>query len=235
MSLLQLDHVGKRYRYGARELEVLRAVSLEIDERELIAIWGPRDSGRSTLLRIAGGIEAPDTGQVWFRGRAMRVGGTEMPGGIAYCQSTFRSLEGQRVLEELIAAQLALGIRASGARARASETLERVGARTCEARRPCELDRSEAVRVSLARALLQEPALLVVDEPTTRVEPLERDRVLELLRSLSDDGIAVLMAVDRGASLFAADRALSLADGMLRGHVAPELAPIVELPLRLSG
>jgi ABC-type multidrug transport system ATPase subunit len=91
------------------------------------------------------------------------------------------------------------------------------------------------VRVSLARALLQEPALVVIDEPTTKVEPLERDRVLELLRSLSDDGIAVLMAVDRGASLFAADRALSLADGVLRGHVAPELAPVVELPLRVSG
>lgn len=235
MSLLSLEHVSKRYRHGLRHEEVLRDVSLELHEGELVAVWGLRHSGRSTLLRLAAGIEAPDCGVVRFRGAALRVGGGAIADGIAYCKPTLRNAEGQLVLEELIAAQLALGIRRSGARTRAFEALERAGAHRCEARWPHELDRAETVRVGIARALIQGPALLVIDEPTTGVDALERDKIMELLRSLSGDGMAVLLSVDKGTSLFAADRALSLSYGVLRGHVAPELAPVVELPLRVSG
>ncbi|MCL2770565.1 MAG: ATP-binding cassette domain-containing protein [Solirubrobacterales bacterium] len=233
--MLELERISKRYRNGARDIEVLRDVSLELHEREVIAVWGARRSGRSTLLRIAAGVEAPDVGTVRFAGRHLALGGGAVAGGIAYCAPAARSLEGQLVLEELIAAQLALGTRPSGARARAVGALERAGAFDCQARRPHELDSAEAARVAIARALLQEPSLLVIDEPTTGVEAQERDRILELLRSLSKDGIAILMSLDKGIGLFAADRALAVGEGRLRGHVAPELAPIVELPLRLSG
>jgi putative ABC transport system ATP-binding protein len=233
MSVLELEHVSKRFRHGARPVQVLSDASLELHDRELIAVWGPRGSGRSTLLRLAAGIEAPDSGVVRFRGRELAVGGGAIAGGIAYCQPTYRGVEGQPVLEELIAAQLALGVRASWARARAWQALERTGARRCEGQRPYELDRAEAVRVSIARALLQEPALLLIDEPTTRVDPLERDKILELLRALSRESMSILMTIDRGTGLFAADRALSLGEGELRGHIAPDLAPV--LKLRLSG
>jgi ABC-type multidrug transport system ATPase subunit len=91
------------------------------------------------------------------------------------------------------------------------------------------------VRVAIARALLQEPSLLVIDEPIKGVDALERDNVLELLRSLTEDGIAVLMSLDKGVGLFVAHRALSLGEGQLRGHLTPELAPVVELPLRANG
>lgn len=233
--MLALDHIGKRYRRGVRSIEVLRDVSLEVHEREVVAVWGPRSSGRSTMLRIAAGIEAPDCGVVRFRGDELRLGAGAIAGGIAYCQPSFRSLEGRMVLEELIAAQLALGVRLSQARTCAWQTLERVGAKGCETRRPYELSRAEAVRVGIARALLQDPALLVVDEPTTGVEDLERDPILELLRSLTEEGIGVLMTLDKGVGLFAADRALSLSHGRVRGHVVPELAPVVPLPMPASG
>jgi len=233
--VLELEHIAKRYRHGVRSIEVLRDISLEVEEREVVAIWGPRNSGRSTLLRIAAGIEAPDAGAVRFRGRPLLLGAGAIRGGVAYCQPTLRSVEARVVLDELIAAQLALGIKLSGARARASHALERVHASHCEARHPYELSRAEAVRVAIAGALLQEPALVVVDEPTTGVEDLERDPILELLRSLTDDGTAVLMSLDKGIGLFASNRALSLSHGQLRGHLARELAPVVELPLRVSG
>lgn len=233
MSLLQLEHVSKRFRHGARYVEVLRDVSLELHQCELVSVWGLRHAGRSTLLRIAAGLEAPDSGVVRLRGRALSIGRGPLAGAIAYCQPALHTTtESRLVLDELIAAQLALGIRPSGARARALLALERAHARHCDVRRPCELDRAEAARVGIARALLQGPSVLVIDEPTTGVDPFERDRILELLRSLSRDGTAVLMSVDKGTSLFASDRALSLSYGELRGHVAPELAPV--LPLRSS-
>jgi energy-coupling factor transporter ATP-binding protein EcfA2 len=158
-----------------------------------------------------------------------------MAGGMVYCQPTLRTAEGQSVVEELITAQLALGRRLTGARARALQALERVGASRCEGRWPSELDRAEMVRVSVARALLREPSLLIIDEPTTGVEPVQREKILSLLRSLTQENIAVLMSLDRGSGLFASDRALSLSAGELRGHLSPELAPVVELPLRVSG
>jgi ABC-type lipoprotein export system ATPase subunit len=235
VSLLELEHIGKSYRHGARQIEVLRGISLELHEREVIAIWGPAHSGRSTLLRIAAGIEAPDCGEVRFHGRRLALAGGGIVHGIAYCRPTLRNLDGQIVLDEMIAAQLALGVRPSHARSRAWAALERTGARRCEDRRPCELDRDQQVRVAISRALLQEPSLLVIDEPIKGVDALERDNVLELLRSLTQDGIAVLMSLDKGVGLFAADRALSLGEGRLRGHLTAELAPVVELPLRLSG
>jgi ABC-type sugar transport system ATPase subunit len=231
--VLELESISKRYRHGARDVEVLCDVSLEVHEREVVAVWGARKSGRSTLLRIGAGIEAPDCGQVRFRGRHLHLGRGAVAGGIAYCEPTMRSLEGRVVLDELIAAQLAVGVRPSGARARASGALERTGACECAGRRPCELSSAEAVRVAMARALLLEPSLLIVDEPTTGVEAHERDRILELLRSLRQEGIAVLMSLDKGIGLFAADRALALGEGRLRGHVAPEVAEV--LPLRVSG
>jgi ABC-type multidrug transport system ATPase subunit len=236
VSVLELEHIRKRYRRGVRSIDVLRDVSLQVDEREVIAIWGPRNSGRSTLLRIAAGIEAPDSGAVRFRGRRLMVGGAAITGGIAYCQPTLRSIEAELVLEELIGAQLALGIRLSGARARALAALERVQASHCEERHHYELSRAEAVRVAIARALLQEPALMIIDEPTTGVEDLQRDPILDLLGSLADeDGTAILMSLDKGLGLFAADRALSLGEGRLRGHLSRELAPVVELPRRARG
>ena len=160
MSLLELRHVSKRYRHGARHVEVLRDVTLELHEREVVAVWGPAGSGRSTLLRLAAGIEAPDAGEVRFQGRSLAPG-SAIAGGIAHCNATLPGVGGQAVLEELLAAQLALGVRPSRARARAWEALERAGAGRCEARRPFELDRAEAVRVSIARALLLRPSLLL--------------------------------------------------------------------------
>jgi ABC-type lipoprotein export system ATPase subunit len=235
VTLLELEHVAKRYRHGARQVEVLRNVCLEIHEREVIAVWGLGRSGRSTLLRIAGGIEAPDSGAVRFKGRELAVGAGAITGGIAYCQPSVRSREDRFVLEELIAAQLARGIRLQGARVRAREALGLVGVAACEGRRPNELDRAEEVRVAIARALLQEPALLLIDEPTRGVVPLERERILELLRSLKQQDISVLMTLDSGVGLFGADRPLSLGDGRLRGHLAPGVAEVVPLPLRASG
>jgi ABC-type sugar transport system ATPase subunit len=235
MSLLELERIAKGYGQGAQRKEVLRDVCLQVHERELVAIWGPARSGRSTLLRVAAGIEAPDSGLVRLRGRPLPGGGGPIAGGIAYCHPTLRSAESQAVLEELVAAQLALGVRQANARDRARDALERVEAQHCAERRPSELERGEQVRVGIARALLQDPAVLLIDEPIKGVDPRERDRILQLLGSLSHERVSTIITIDTGVGLHASDRALSLGEGRLRGHLAPELAPVVELPLRASG
>jgi ABC-type sugar transport system ATPase subunit len=86
--------------------------------------------------------------------------------------------------------------------------------------------------VAIAGALVLNPALLVIEEPTRGVDLLERDAILALLRALADEGLAVLMSAGEATALSGADRAVSLADGVLRGSLAPELAQVLPLPLR---
>ncbi len=235
MTLLALEHVGRRYRQGTHERVVLRDVSLTLDAGELVAVWGIRSSGRSTLLRLAAGIEPPDTGVVRFAGRDLAgSGGGALGDGIGYCPSALGDAEGRGVLAELMVAQLARGIPQRPARSRAFAALERVDAEQCGSRVLRELDSAETVRVVVARALVLGPSLLVLDEPTAGVDLLARDGILSLLRSLADEGIAVLISTGESTGLSGADRALSLAEGELRGSFAPELAPVVPLRRRAS-
>jgi putative ABC transport system ATP-binding protein len=228
MALLELDHVGKRYRRGERV--ALDDISLVIDAGEMVTVWGERRSGRSTLLRIVAGIEAPDTGAVRFAGQDLTVRGGEMLGaGISYCRTTFRSSAGQSILDQLAAASLARGIARPAARLRAWTALERTAAEQCAMRASEELNGEETVRVAIARALVSEPRLLVIDEPTIGVALLAQDGILELLRSLADDGAAVLTSTADGTGLLGADRVLSLRKGRLQGEATPKLAPVTDI------
>lgn len=234
MSLLELERVSKRYGRGARERVVLSDITLELCEGELAAIWGRRGSGRSTLLRLAAGLEAPSTGVVRFAGHDLATRrGDDLGGGIGFCRP---GLGGNGVVsEELIAGQLARGLPSRQARARTFAALERAGARGCATARTADLDTGEALRVAIARALTPAPRLLVLDEPTKGVDPIERDEILSLLRSLADDGLTILTCIGETTAFAGADRALSLSEGELRGRLAPELAPVIPLRARAGG
>lgn len=230
MTLLELANVNKCYWHGSRERCALRDVALELDGGELLAVWGMRRSGRSTLLRVAAGLEAPDSGIVRFDGHDLAARrGEALSTGIRYCRRTFRHAEGQVVLDQLIVSQLARGVSARVAKVRAASALKRAGVGQSATLRPGELDASETVHVAIARALTFQPRLLVIDEPAIGLDPRARDEILLLLRSLSDEGVAVLMSTGEMTGLTGADRALSLDDGALHGNVLPELASVTPL------
>jgi ABC-type lipoprotein export system ATPase subunit len=229
MSLLELQRVAKRYRDGELERVVLRDVSLEIASGELAVAWGLRGCGRSTLLRVAAGVEAPDEGVVRFEGRDLAVHGEEILGaGLGYCQKTIRG-GSQRVEEVVIMPLLASGVSRPLARSRASGALERTGVVSCATLRVSALDTAEMVRVALARVLAHDPRLLVIDDPIQGVDLLARDGILALLRSLADEGMAVLASTTDSTALSGADRTLALSEGELRGPPPAELAPVLAL------
>ncbi|HWG07480.1 MAG TPA: ATP-binding cassette domain-containing protein [Solirubrobacteraceae bacterium] len=231
MSLLELEAVSKRYGGPARERLVLSEVSLQLEAGELVVVWGLKGSGRSTLLRVAAGIEAPDCGTVRFEGRDLAEHGEELlGGGVGYCERTFRYAEGKGVLDQVTIGLLARGVAPREARARARRALARVDGEQTAAQRLAALDEAESVRVAIARTLALEPALLVIDEPIRGVDLLERDGILALLRSLADEGIAVLASTRESTGLAGADRGLVISEGELRGAPPAELATV--LPLR---
>ncbi|HEX4188951.1 MAG TPA: ATP-binding cassette domain-containing protein [Solirubrobacteraceae bacterium] len=233
MSLLSVQNVSKRVREGERERTILHGVELELQAGELVGIWGARRSGRTTLLRIAAGIETPDAGTVQFEGSDLakhrdRTLGT----GIGYVTRTLRAGEEQRVLEQVGAALLARGTPVDRALESAREALARAGCAGTAAMRVGELAGAELVRVAIARTLTLSPALLVIDDPTATVELSERDGILTLLRELARDGIAVLASSGAPEELAGFHRVLTLGEGVLRGVSASGLAPVVALRSR---
>ncbi len=228
MALLELEHIGKRYKRGARV--ALSDVSMEIHAGEMIVVWGERQSGRSTLLRIAAGIETPDTGTVRFEGGDLtRRDRKKLGQDVGYCRRDFRRRQGPTVLDQLIAGQLGRRVPQPVALAHAWRALERVHASSCAEFPATELKTDETVRVAIARALTCSPRLLVIDEPTLGVELLDRDGILRLLRSLADDGMAILSSTGEGTGFLGADRVLALDKGKLEGDLTPDLAPVSDL------
>jgi ABC-type multidrug transport system ATPase subunit len=229
VSLLALEHVSKTYRRGRHELCALRDVSLEVSAGEIVGVWGGRFSGRTTLLRVAAGLETPDSGRVLFGG----VEVAEHPEGIlrrqiAYCHASFAPAHGELVVEHVAVPLLAIGARIERACTRAQAMLDRVGAGACAELRPHELAQGELVRVILARALLQQPRLLLIDEPTRGVDPIERDDLLTTLRVIAkDEHVAVLLTGSDTPGLAGADRVLRLGDGALYGDAVPHTADVV--------
>jgi ABC-type multidrug transport system ATPase subunit len=231
MALLELDHVTQRYGHGSAEHVVLADVSLDLYPGEMVAISGKRGSGRSTLLRLAAGLEAPSAGVVRFRDNDLKDRRRrDLGAGIGLCRRTFRGKEGLVVKDHLVVGQLARGVSPELAGKRAWWALERVGASDCAAHPAGELDTAELVRVMIARALVFGPELLVIDDPVMGVDLLERDSVLDLLRSLADDGVAVLQCVGNASAFRGCHRTLHLGEGRLRGDdPTPELAAVVNI------
>ena len=238
MSLLSLHDVTLRD--GRAAAALLDEASLHLDAGELVVVWGLARTGRTALLRVAAGIQPPDSGAIRFDGRDLRGDGLGV--GIGWCHPALTAGgvgvgwrggsgrgEQQGVLEELQVAQLARGIPASHARVRALRALERVEGVHCAPYSAREISGHELVRVSIAGALVLDPKLLILDEPTAGLDPHERDGLLSLLRSLADEGLAVLASAGDAAALAGADRALALSHGQLRGHALPQLAEVLPL------
>ncbi len=218
MSLLSFKGVTHRISRGRVERVALRDVALDLEAGELVGVRGVRRSGRSTLLRVAAGLELAEEGVVCFEGQDMAACRDSVLGKrIGFSRRSFSALEGGPVVEHVASGLLAQRTAPRMACRRAEVMLERVGAADCAARDPSELDGAEVVRVIIARALITEPSLLVIDEPTSGVGLLQRDPILALLRSIANDGIAVLMCTDDASDLSGFDRAMSIDAGELRG------------------
>jgi ABC-type multidrug transport system ATPase subunit len=230
VSLLNMEHVRLLDRESPGRL-LLDDICLDLDGGELVAIWGKRRSGRSSLLRLACGLTQPDGGAVRFDGRELR-GPAAIGDEIAYCAGGFHVGEAWPVQRQLVEVQLARGVPRRHARRRADDAQERAGAHKVAGRLLRTLRGAEQVRAMLALALTSAPRLLLVDDVVAGVELVERRAILNLLRSLADDGLAVLTSTDETPALAGADRALTLSEGRLLGRVAPELADVV--PLRAS-
>jgi ABC-type ATPase involved in cell division len=233
VSLLSLEGVCKRFRRGAREHVALQDVSLALERCELVVVLGPRKSGRSTLMRVAAGLERPDDGVVRLDDIPLPKAGNVVGREIAYCHTAFSPMEGERVVEHAASALLAQGAPLARARRAAELALERTGVLECAAMHPDELTAAERVRAAIARGLVADPRVLVIDDPTAGLG-LQINGVLQLLRRVADEGAAVLMSTEDATCISGADHAFALHNGKLRADVRAPQAEVVPLRARAA-
>ncbi len=200
-EVLRLDGVAKTYGLGGpAPVEVLRGLDLSVARGEVVALVAPSGAGKSTLLHIAGLLDQPTSGRVILGGRDMtglsdqaRTEARRSDLGFVY--QFHHLLQEFSAHENIVLPQLANGVPAPAAAARASDLLDRVGLGHRAAHRPAELSGGEQQRVAFCRALANEPALLLADEPTGNLDPETAERVFELLMSLvRETGLAALLA-----------------------------------------
>jgi putative ABC transport system ATP-binding protein len=233
--LLSLEAVSKRHCSRGREFVALRDVDFELEAGELVGVWDTSRAGATALLRVAAGLDQPDAGVVRFEGRNLASDrGPMESGALRYADAHFELGLGDTTISQLQVPLLAgRGVSLLDASARAEDALNRVGATACANVAPGELSAEELARVRIARALVLGPKLLVIDQPASAVDLGARDDILALLRSIADEGTAVLMTVPEPKQLAGVDRAMQVNNGRLIGKHLPEVASVV--PLRRSG
>jgi lipoprotein-releasing system ATP-binding protein len=187
---LVLEGLEKGYNRGKpSEVQVLRGATLLVAVGEVVALVAPSGAGKSTLLHIAGLLDTPDAGRVVLGGREMgglgdRARTEARRGEVGFIYQFHHLLPEFSALENVVIPQLANGVSAAEAEARAMELLGRVGVAERASHRPAALSGGEQQRVAFCRALANGPRLLLADEPTGNLDPGTSDQVFGALMEL---------------------------------------------------
>ncbi len=226
-AILQVHQVSKTFEAGEHNIRALEAVTFDIFPHEFLCIVGPSGCGKSTLLRILDGLDSPSSGQVLFRNQVI----TEPSPKISMIFQTFGLLPWKNVKENIELGLEAQGVPVLERHERAAKYIESVGLNGFEDSYPRELSGGMKQRVGIARALVVEPEVLLMDEPFSSLDELTADilrrEVLDIWREPTKVTNTFIMVTHNvHEAIFMADRVivLSARPGKLVGDVAIDLA-----------
>jgi ABC-type lipoprotein export system ATPase subunit len=221
--ILAARGLRKTYSLGRRTLEVLRGIDLSVGTGEFVALRGASGAGKSTLLHLLGGLDRPDAGEIHACGQDLgRLSNTALTGfrnrHVGFIFQSFHLLPELDALENvMLPARMARTAHGEAVRL-ASDLLARVGLGDRTDHRPGELSGGEQQRVAVARALINQPELVLADEPTGNLDSATGNDIVRLLLDLRKERRMTLLIATHDADLAAlADRQVHLVDG----HLAP--------------
>jgi putative ABC transport system ATP-binding protein/lipoprotein-releasing system ATP-binding protein len=211
--------IYQSFRMGARRIEVLRGISMEIARNEAIFLSGASGAGKTTLLYTLAGLERPESGTVEFEGRRLYFGSSSAEARLRNEKMGF-VFQGYFLLPELTALENVLLPALIGRRAtrdEGEESLAAVGLADRIHHLPAELSGGEQQRVAIARALTNNPDIIFADEPTGNLDSKTGDAIMDLLLNLARDRKKTLLVVTHDSRLAArGDRQLHIKDGLLQ-------------------
>jgi cell division transport system ATP-binding protein len=218
MSIIYFSHVSKKY---PGEVLALSEISLEINEGELVFLTGPSGAGKSTLLKLIAGMEKPSAGVLQVSGQDMRkLNRTTLPflrRKLGLIMQQQRLLFDRDVVTNVMLPLIIGGATLQEAHARACIALERVGMQGKLLAMPKTLSGGEQQRVSIARAVVHKPRIILADEPTATLDRENGRMVLEMLEAFNRAGVTCIISTHDERLLQDADRIVELLHGHLIG------------------
>ncbi|MEW5862763.1 MAG: ABC transporter ATP-binding protein [Pseudomonadota bacterium] len=219
MALIELRSVSKAYRKGRAEVWALDGIDLSVSERGMVAIVGPSGSGKSSLLHLVGAMDRPSSGEVEVAGQ--RLGALPEKALSGFRQKTigfvfqgFNLIPNLSALENVMLPMEFAGVAPTERRRRAEALLARVGLEARASHRPRELSGGEQQRTAIARALANDPPLVLADEPTGNLDSKTGQMIYELLREVARER-TVLVVTHAEALAQMAERVIHIHDGKL--------------------
>ena len=220
-EIIKLQNVRRTYRMGKNQLEILKGVNFNLNAGEWCCIYGASGSGKTTLLNLIGGLELPDEGTVAICGQIpaemSRSKAAEFrAANIGFVFQSYHLLPELTILENVAVAGAIAGKNFTDSRKKAAGLLNRVGLGKRLGHRPAELSGGEQQRAAIARALINDPPLLLADEPTGNLDPHTGEEILQLFENMrkSNPGLSILMITHNHLIANRANRAVELNDGV---------------------
>jgi putative ABC transport system ATP-binding protein len=220
MSLIEIDEVSKLYGFGDAATIALDEVSLQIEEGEFVAIMGPSGSGKSTLMNVIGLLDRPSHGKFEMNGRSVarlrpNRAAKIRRDTIGFIFQSFNLLPRLTAIENVALPLMYKGISANRRLKRASEMLDRVGLRDREYYYPRQLSGGQTQCVAIARALVNNPKLIIADEPTGNLDSAGSRLVMELLSEIHKAGNTIIFVTHNPELTRYANRVVYMHDGAI--------------------
>ena len=218
--MIRTEGLVKDYVLGAETVHAVRSVDLEIRVAEFVAVMGPSGSGKSTLMNMIGCLDTPTAGEYWLNGQPVselsedqlaRVRNKE----IGFVFQTFNLLPRATALHNVELPLIYAGVGGKDRRRLAAEKLELVGLADRMGHRPPEMSGGQRQRVAMARALVNDPAILLADEPTGNLDSVTSGDIMRQLSELNGQGQTIVLVTHERDIAEYAKRQVHLNDGMI--------------------
>ena len=208
MKLFEMKHIKKSF----DGLEVLKDISLDVEEGEVLSIIGPSGSGKSTILRCATGLETPDSGEIIKHGDV----------GLVFQQ--FNLFPNMTIKENIMLAPVKLNkMTREEAEKKAMELLKRIGLSDKADAYPSQLSGGQKQRIAIVRSLAMNPDIILFDEPTSALDPEMVGEVLSVMKELAEDGMTMVVVThEMGFAREVANRVMFINDGVIQEENTPQ-------------
>lgn len=219
-AVLEIQNVRKSYTMGNQHVLVLHGVSFDVPPGQFLSIMGPSGCGKSTLMNLIGCLDRADSGDVRIDGVAVN---TVDDDGLAHLRNqkigfvfqVFNLIPRLTALENVTIPLIYAGVDPETRRARAKEMLKRMGLGDRTHHRPNELSGGQLQRVAIARSLMNDPSILLADEPTGNLDSKSGDEIVAIFHDLNIAGMTIIMVTHNPELASATSRIMHMKDGVI--------------------